>query len=56
MKTRNSKMSSQLKRLARKGRLSERNWVKHQALNTAWGDTFLSPAKAALLRTSKSST
>jgi hypothetical protein len=39
----NGKMNAELRRLARKGRLSERNWIRHQVLNMPWGESFVSP-------------
>jgi hypothetical protein len=50
MRTKNTKMAAELRRMARKGRLSERSWSKHQALSMPWGETFISPTQASVLR------
>jgi hypothetical protein len=50
MRTKNPKMAQELRRLAKQGKLSERSWRKHQALNAPWGDNFVSPIYAAMVR------
>jgi hypothetical protein len=53
MRTKNTKMSAELRRLARRGRLSDRAWLKHQALHSLWGETFTSSAKGAIARSTQ---
>jgi hypothetical protein len=48
MRTKNTKLTAELRRLARRGRLSERSWAKHQSLAMPWGETYMSSTRSAL--------